>query len=146
MRGSCLCGDITFDVEDSARGLYQCHCTLCRKQGGSASNTAMIVEAAQFRWLTGEERISSYVRPTGFRSDFCARCGSPVPNPLRSTPYYWVPAGLLDDGADLKVIAHLFVGSKAHWDAIGPGAAQYETMPNLPTLVALLRDEPPTGS
>jgi len=41
------------------------------------------VRSEQFVWITGQELISSYIKPSGFRSDFCRSCGSPVPNPLR---------------------------------------------------------------
>ena len=128
MRGSCLCGRVEFQIDSSPK-IYQCHCSLCRKQGGSSSNSAIIVEARNFCWIAGQEHISSYVRPTGFRSDFCSRCGSPVPNPFRTTAYYWVPAGLLDDNVNLQVGAHLFVGSKAPWDTVPSNGPQYETMP-----------------
>jgi hypothetical protein len=135
MRGKCLCGLIEFEVLGVAPKLYQCHCSLCRKQGGASSNTAAIVAQEQFRWLSGQEHISSWVKDTGFRSDFCSNCGSPVPNPLRSTPYYWVPAGLFEDGVQLIVSAHLFVGSKASWDVIASPGTQYETMPELSELL-----------
>ena len=135
MRGKCLCGLIEFEVLGVAPKLYQCHCSLCRKQGGASSNTAAIVAQEQFRWLSGQEHISSWVKDTGFRSDFCSNCGSPVPNALRSTPYYWVPAGLFEEDVQLKVSAHLFVGSKASWDVIASPGTQYETMPELSELL-----------
>ena len=135
MRGKCLCGLIEFEVLGVAPKLYQCHCSLCRKQGGASSNTAAIVAQEQFRWLSGQEHISSWVKDTGFRSDFCSNCCSPVPNPLRSTPYYWVPAGLFEEGVQLIVSAHLFVGSKASWDVIASPGTQYETMPELSELL-----------
>jgi hypothetical protein len=126
MRGSCLCGEVRFEISGDLPNFYQCHCKLCRKQGGSASNSATIVDAAAMRWVAGEALISSYVRPTGFRSDFCSRCGSPVPNPLRKTAYYWVPAGLFDDETDREICVHLYVDSKASWDTIPPAAPQYQ--------------------
>lgn len=131
MRGKCLCGQVEFEVNGVVPKLYQCHCSLCRKQGGATSNTAAIVAKEHFNWLAGQERISSWVKDTGFRSDFCSNCGSPVPNPLRSTPYYWVPAGLLEGDVQLKISAHLCVGSKASWDVIASAGTQYETMPEL---------------
>jgi len=118
--------------------LYQCHCSLCRKQSGAASNTATIVRAEHFRWLAGREQISSWVKDTGFRSDFCARCGSPAPNPLRGTPYYWVPIGLVDDEQELEVAVHLFVGSKASWEVIAAPGAKFETAPELSEIISLL--------
>lgn len=138
MRGQCLCGQIEFEIGGAIPKLYQCHCSLCRKQGGSASNTATIVAARNFRWLAGEEHISSWAKETGFRSHFCSMCGSPVPNPLRNTPYFWVPAGLLGEDAELEVVAHLHVGSKAPWDTIALPGIQYETMPELSEFLEFL--------
>lgn len=140
MRGKCLCGLIEFEILGAIPALYQCHCSLCRKQSGASSNAAVIVAGEQFQWLAGQEHISSWIKGTGFRSDFCSRCGSPVPNPLGSTPYYWVPAGLLEGDVQLKVGAHLFVGSKASWDVIASPGIQYETMPELSELLRLDAD------
>jgi hypothetical protein len=139
MLGSCLCGRIEFQIAGHLPKLYQCHCLLCRKQGGSSSNSAIMVDAVSFRWISGETYISSYVKPTGFRSDFCSQCGSPVPNPLRATRYFWVPVGLLDDDVDLKIGVHLFVSSKASWDEIPLSGAQYETMPELSEFLEIMR-------
>lgn len=138
MHGKCLCGQVEFEIVGAVPRLYQCHCSFCRKQGGSTSNTATIVAAENFRWLAGQERISSWIKETGFRSDFCSTCGSSVPNPLRNTPYFWVPAGLFDDDAQLEIVAHLFVGSKAPWDNISSPAMQYEAAPKLAELLELL--------
>lgn len=139
MRGQCLCGKIEFEIFGAFPKLYQCHCSLCRKQGGSASNTALMVSAGNFRWVSGADGISSYVKETGFRSDFCSTCGSPVPNPLKKTSYMWVPAGSLDDSAQLEVAAHIFVGSKASWDIISARGEQHDTMPELSEFIEFLK-------
>ena len=60
LRGSCLCGRVQFQVSGPFPKLYQCHCSLCRKQGGSVSNTGLIVAADKFRWLSGEEGIGQW--------------------------------------------------------------------------------------
>ncbi|MGC2778610.1 MAG: GFA family protein [Bradyrhizobium sp.] len=138
MQGSCLCGAVEFRVEGFAAKAYQCHCSLCRKQGGTSASLAIIVEARNFSWVAGREQISSYVRPTGFRSDFCASCGSPVPNPLRTTAYYWVPTGSLDDAETVEIAAHLYTGSKASWESIPSDAPHFETVPKLSHLIELL--------
>lgn len=136
--GSCLCGAIGFEIDGPYPQLYQCHCSLCRKQGGSVSNTGMIVAADKFRWRTGEALIATWQKTTGFRSHFCTRCGSPVPNPLRDTGFIWVPSGLLDDDATLTIGAHLYTGSRASWDEPPSGGLQFETAPDLRELIALL--------
>jgi len=142
MRGQCLCGKVAFQLTGAAPRLYQCHCSLCRKQGGSTSNTAAIIPNERFRWLAGQDAVSSWVRETGFRSDFCSTCGSPVPNPLRTTPYYWVPAGLLENPGELEIVAHIFVGSKASWDTLPLPGARFDETPGLPELIRLLHPDP----
>lgn len=123
--------------------LYQCHCSLCRKQGGSVSNTGLIVAADKFRWLAGEALIAKWQRSTGFRSYFCCTCGSTVPNPLRDTGYVWIPAGGLDDGGSLRIGAQLFVDSKFDWDEPRSGGQEYKTAPNLRELISILHGKAP---
>ena len=138
MRGSCLCGEVRCEVDGPFPWLYQCHCSLCRKQGGSVSNTGLIVAAHSFRWLAGEPMIGKWQRSTGFRSHFCTHCGAPVPNPLRDTGYVWVPSGLLDDDGPLEIGVQLFVGSRASWARLPPDGQNYETAPDMKELIALL--------
>jgi hypothetical protein len=138
MHGSCLCGAVAFEVSGSLPKLYQCHCSLCRKQGGSTSNTATLVQTKNFRWLSGLPLISSFIKPTGFRSDFCSVCGANLPNPLANTSYYWVPSGAFDEQAQLEIAIHLYLDSKATWDA-GPHLGMcHETMPELSKIIEAL--------
>lgn len=116
MKGECLCGAVKFEIEGKLPNLYQCHCSLCRKATGSSANAATFVSQESFRWLSGQEAISSFQKPTGYRSDFCSTCGSPVPNQLRGMNLIWVPAGLLEDSFDAAVNVHLHLGSAASWE------------------------------
>jgi hypothetical protein len=139
MIGHCLCERVAFGIDGDRFRLYQCHCSLCRRQGGAASNAATVVSNERFRWLRGADHVSSWVNDRGFRSDFCATCGSPVPNPLRGLPYWWVPAGLLDPGGTFEIVAQLCLSSAAPWDAAdGPGR-RFDEVPELAELLALLK-------
>ncbi|MDP2031076.1 MAG: GFA family protein [Thiobacillus sp.] len=139
MRGNCLCGEVEFAVSGVLPNIYQCHCSLCRKATGSSANAALIVLSENFQWVCGQDRITSYVNDTGYRSDFCSKCGSPLPNPLGDRAEYWVPVGLLEDNASLQITAHLHVGSKASWDVVGSSGVQYQEAPNLESLLKVLR-------
>ena len=141
LAGSCLCGVVRFAVSGPFPKLYQCHCSLCRKQGGSVSNTGLIVSADKFRWICGEDRIGQWQRSSGFRSHFCEVCGSTAPNMLRDTGFVWVPAGALDETAGLEIAAQLFLESKMHGDLPRSDGLQYETAPDLRELVAILHGE-----
>ncbi len=139
MLGHCLCGQVEFEIVGESFKLYQCHCSLCRRQGGSLSNAATIGPNEKFRWLAGAEFISSWMRESGFRSDFCSICGSPVPNPLRNLPYIWVPTGLLEDNGDLQIVAQLCVAYKASWDPTILQGVCYDELPNLSEFISLLQ-------
>ncbi len=138
LRGSCLCNVVRFELTGPFPLLYQCHCSLCRKQGGSVSNTGLIAAADRFRWLSGEEAIGTWQKESGFRSHFCTRCGSPVPNMLRDTGYVWIPSGLLDGDAPLKIGAQVYVDSRASWAQLPTGMPRFETVPGLDGLIELL--------
>ena len=136
--GSCLCGSIEYRIRNLGNKIYQCHCSLCRKQGGSASNSGTVVPLNQLEWIKGKEKIKSWVKSTGFRSDFCETCGSPVPNPLRTFDYYWIPVGSLD-AAEFEIVMSIYTNSKASWGVLAPNAQQHETMPDFEEFIALLR-------
>jgi len=129
MHGNCLCGKIQFEVLRDNLKLYQCHCSLCRKQSGTFSNAATIIPKEYLRFLSGQDKITSWIKDTGFQSDFCSCCGSPVPNILRGSDYYWVPAGLLEDGGDLEIVSHIFLESKTDWDKNAPLAERHAAFP-----------------
>ncbi|WP_114416543.1 GFA family protein [Marinospirillum perlucidum] len=138
MQGRCNCGGVVFEVSEPLPGLYQCHCSLCRRQGGAGANAATLVEKEAFAWRAGEELISRWQKMTGFTSHFCRVCGSPLPNPIKDH-WMWVPAGLLDK-ADVKVVAHLHLNSRASWDQPGEAPCMLPSHPqDLEEFIAFLR-------
>ena len=138
MKGSCLCGSVEFEVDGDEFNIYQCHCTLCKKQSGTTSNSSAIVGKESLRFIRGSELISSWVKDTGFRSDFCSKCGSPVPNPLRGFDLYWVPVGLLPVSTKITVVAHLCTSTISSWHLLEPGVSKFQDVPDLKLLRRLL--------
>lgn len=130
MKGSCFCGKICFEISGDIPGLYQCHCSECRKTTGSSANAGFIFPETQLKWLSGQNNIKTFVKDSGYRVDFCKTCGSPAPNHTSVKPeMLWVPAGLLDDDSNLVIKNHIFVDSKANWDVIGGDGHQYLAFP-----------------
>ncbi|MFT7305551.1 MAG: hypothetical protein ACI9P7_000811 [Candidatus Azotimanducaceae bacterium] len=129
MKGSCNCGAVSFEVSGNLPLIYKCQCSLCRKQGGGTSNAATIVEFSKLDWLTGVDSISKWKKQTGFSSDFCKVCGSPVPNPIVDAKYMWIPMGLIDDAVSASVAALIFCDSKATWDETNSSLVSFSAMP-----------------
>ena len=139
MRGTCLCGGVVFEIVGNFPAIYQCHCSLCRRVSGSSANAATVVDYDQLIWAQGAELVRAFSSDTGFKSHFCSRCGSPVPNPTRNDTAWWIPVGLLDQDDQIELAMHLFTGSKAEWETL-PGAGQhYDEAPSPADLDRLLR-------
>lgn len=138
MQGHCLCGAVAFDVLAPSLTLYRCHCSLCRRQSGATSNCATLVRSERFRWLHGEALVHSWVKDTGFRSDFCSVCGSPVPNPLPKLGAHWIPAGALQADAPVKARIDLCLASRADWEPVTPLEHAYDELPPWRELKRLL--------
>ncbi|MDU6748188.1 MAG: GFA family protein, partial [Bradyrhizobium sp.] len=85
-RGSCLCGEVVFEVDGPFDKFLNCHCSRCRKASGTAHSCEVIVKAAALRWLQGEARVARFDLPQArsFATAFCSRCGSPMPHLTRS--------------------------------------------------------------
>lgn len=130
MKGNCLCGAVEYEIQNFSGKIYQCHCTLCRKQSGSASNSGAVVSLDDFKWLKGHENTVTWVKESGFTSSFCKSCGSPVPNQLRTYDFYWLPVGCLE-GDDFKVVSNICLDSKAPWATVSPDGERITAMPDI---------------
>jgi len=124
--GECNCGAVAFELTDDAQGIFVCHCSICRRLTGSNGIAVVLIGNENFRWLRGEELISNWKKPQhDWISCFCSVCGSTLPV-ANDESRMAVPAGLLLEGIEnLKVIHHIWVDSKAHWDDIGDSGQQH---------------------
>lgn len=129
VRGSCLCGDVAFEVSGPFAGMTHCHCSMCRKFHGSAFATYTRVAGENLRWLEGEEQIASYASSDAGVRRFCARCGSAVPFVVGDGAAAFVPAGNLEEDPEVRPRAHIFVGSKAPWYEITDALECFEAYP-----------------
>ena len=126
--GSCLCGNVAFEIDGKIGPIGQCHCSKCRKASGADGNAVCHTAARSLRWLRGSERIKRWYAPQGqpWSSAFCDNCGGPVPYMNKDQKIFFVPAGCFDDDPGHRgYAAHIFVGSKAPWVTINDGAPQY---------------------
>jgi len=116
-QGSCLCGEINFEITGNFQSFYLCHCTHCRKDTGSAHAANLFSGTAKIKWLSGEKTKRTFTLPgTQHCKSFCTQCGSALPYYLEGLKLLVVPAGSLDSDIPLKPDSHLYWASKANWD------------------------------
>ncbi len=129
-RGSCLCGDITWEIEGRPFMMSNCHCSMCRKLHGGAYGTYVGVLVENFRWTSGEGHIRFYESSPGAQRPFCPTCGSIVAAPMRDGQSVFMPAGNMEGDLDCRLDSHIFAGSRAPWFEITDAAEQHEAYPD----------------
>jgi hypothetical protein len=147
IKGSCLCGGVRFELDRVVGPFELCHCSRCRKVSGAAFMAAVGVRRNDFRFVAGQELVVSYDAPIldappPYRSTFCKRCGSPVPGPTSTEPWFEIAAGLLDDDPQLRPDRHIMVDRKAPWFAIADALPQLDKAALIAHRLARRRENP----
>jgi hypothetical protein len=144
MHGSCLCGDVQWEIEGPFELMSHCHCSRCRKSHGTGFSTAVAGPARRFA-LRGKGRVERFEPSPGAARCFCGRCGSAVPGDPTGERVF-VPAGNLDGDPGVRPLAHIFAASKAPWDTIADSLPRFDAWPpgfDLPVLPDRVPADPP---
>lgn len=116
IKGSCLCGAVSFDVANAFEKLFLCSCRQCRQITGSAFASNLFVDAQGFDWLGGTEEIVSYQVPgRDISKSFCRVCGSGVPWISGDRTNMIVPAGALRAPAHVAERIRIFTSEQPEW-------------------------------
>ena len=129
--GSCLCGAVSYQYVGPIKVFQYCHCTRCRKYTGSAYASHIIIDPAQFQWLSGEDSLGRFEYPDAkhFATSFCKNCGSSLPWLTKTGKAIIVTAGTLDDDPKEKPTHNVFMADKAPWYEEVGDLKQYEALP-----------------
>ncbi len=128
LQGGCLCGGIRYEIDGPLTEVGNCHCSMCRRFHGAAFGTYGKVSAENFRWLSGQDLLSTYETSPGIGWAFCRVCGSSIGMPYRGK-LSEVTLGTLDADPGVRPTVHIFVGSKASWYEITDSLPQHDTWP-----------------
>jgi hypothetical protein len=128
IKGSCLCGEIAFEMTGEPKLVNHCHCSRCRKVRGTANATNLVVALDGLNYVRGAELLTTYKVPEAryFTHAFCSRCGSSMPRLDVARGIAIVPMGSFDDDPGIRPTRHIFVESRATWDEI------YDSLPQIP--------------
>ncbi|TEW45105.1 GFA family protein [Psychromonas algicola] len=128
--GSCLCGNVKFEIKGEFKRFFFCHCSRCRKISGSAHCANLFAPGAKLTWLSGEDKVSFYrLEGSNFSRNFCSTCSSVLPIHAKTRDIIVVPAGCLDTDVDIQPQAHIHTASKGNWDKVLNDIPCFEQMP-----------------
>ena len=126
--GECFCGDVKYQVNGKLRDARSCHCSRCRKAFSSQASAYALVNPAEFKWLTGENLLTSYVGNKGFGLQFCKICGSTLCG-IFNGKIHGITLGCVNGDPEVELGMHIYVGSKAKWESIPEGVPQFQEGP-----------------
>jgi len=137
LRGGCLCGAVSFEVDKAFDKMFFCGCDQCRQITGSAFASNLFVRADGFDWLGGTDGIVTYRVPgRDISKSFCRVCGSGVPWSIGDGSKMIVPAGSLSGEPDVSERVRIFDAEQPSW-ASGHGRVSAHTGP--PTTIDTTR-------
>jgi len=124
--GKCLCGEVAIKIAGKISDIIHCHCSLCRKNSGTAFATNGFINAADFAVTSGNKNLSTFSFKPGRYRHFCTSCGSPVYSSNEQDPArYRIRLGILDSDITERPISHNFVSSKANWEELEANLPKY---------------------
>ncbi len=135
VQGSCLCGDVAYEIEGAPQRMMNCYCSRCRRARSAAHATNLFYPLEQFLWVRGASQVADFKLPEAryFATAFCTRCGGELPRVSKERGIVVVPAGSLDEHPGIGATAHICVASKADWvDITDTAAPQFAQMPPAP--------------
>jgi hypothetical protein len=101
MKGSCLCGAVSFEAEPPLRDVFTCHCSQCRKTSGHFW-AATSVPHERFR-VTKDEGLRWFKSSDIARRGFCSLCGSSLFWQPEGEARISIAAGALEGPTGLKI-------------------------------------------
>ena len=131
VKGSCLCGAVTYQLSGEVNRFYHCHCRRCRKATGTGHATNVMVKVDEFTWTQGEDLLNRFKVPDAerFYTQFCSQCGSAMPRSVPEIGMVVIPAGSLDSEIELQPQARIFWDSRSPWSCAGDELPVYAEYP-----------------
>ncbi len=131
IKGSCLCGAVSYRFSGPTKVFQYCHCSRCQKFTGSAHASNIIIDPEQFEWLQGQDYLGRYeiAEARHFATSFCQRCGSSMPWLTQSKKAMIIPAGTLDNDPGEKPVHNIYYQDKACWYINASALKCYDALP-----------------
>ncbi|MBI3550947.1 MAG: GFA family protein [Elusimicrobia bacterium] len=122
LKGSCLCGAVTFEVAGALKATDACHCWHCRKQSGHFFVSTDLPRSAVT--IKGGENLTWYQSTEKVRRGFCSTCGSALFWDPVKLDWIGVAMGAFDSPTGIKLRIHIHVSGKGDYYDIADGLPQ----------------------
>lgn len=117
LTGGCVCGKVTFEIDQPLVGAALCYCRRCQHRTGTGVSATGLTQPGSFRVTAGEEVIKGYEPGDGgFNKFFCGECGGHLYTSHPENPEILaVRLGALNEDPGIRPAAHQFTDYAAPW-------------------------------
>ncbi len=126
-RGSCLCGNVSFEIKSALPPPDACHCSKCRKHSGHFFVSTDVPRSAVS--IKGSDNITWFKSSEKARRGFCKECGSSLFWDPIHKDWIGVAMGAFEQPTETKIKMHIFVADKGDYYDIGDDVRQYQQVP-----------------
>jgi hypothetical protein len=114
LKGSCMCGAVSFEVDGEPSWVANCHCEDCRHSTGAPMSTFVGCDIGKVTF--GGEKGQVYASSEGVKRTFCPKCGTPISYEsmaYKDEIHFYV--GLFEHPEELKPSGHVFTSEMMPW-------------------------------
>ena len=115
IKGSCLCGKVTYAIHGKLGDITHCHCPTCRKAHGAAFSSVAAVAIENLEFTSGRELLKCFRSSPDKQRCFCSNCGSHIYAQRDGQAHYILRLGTLDDDPGVRPVNHIWLSLKAPW-------------------------------
>lgn len=127
--GSCLCGNVKYEISGLIGDIVHCHCQTCRKAHGAAFSSVANVNDSDFK-LVSDVALGCYESSPGKNRYFCPTCATQLYAKKDNTKHIVLRLGSLDDDPNAKEKNHIWVSQKASWYSLNSHLPEYWAFEN----------------
>jgi hypothetical protein len=135
--GGCLCGMLRYQIRQTPKVIYTCHCTDCQRLTGAAFAVALAVAGDAFSLAGAEPKPLQRRTDRGTMSTrwICPDCGTWIcggtnPGSAHVDALRIVRAGTLDDTSWVRPTVHFWTRSAQPWVVLPPADRLFATQPS----------------
>lgn len=124
VRGQCLCGKVRYQIPDSPKYIFNCHCTICRERSGAPFTTWLLYNNQSVSITKGD--LSYFESNPNVMRGFCKKCGTDI-SWINKEKSKWIglTLGTCKNQNQFKPSSDIWVRSKLEWVILDPKIDKY---------------------